>query len=91
MGEGAMLKSNANQATATASVQSTVVHVNFAASRGAAERLAAGPHNDIDQIVNRLREEMSWSSEAIPPLAEALKPGAPAHIVADSVEDEFME
>jgi hypothetical protein len=30
---------------------------------------------------------MSWSSEAIPALAEALKPGAPAHIV----EDEFME
>jgi hypothetical protein len=84
MGDGAMLKSNANQATATASVKSTVVHVNFAASGGAAERLAAGPHNDIDQIVNRLREEMSWSSAAIPPLAEALKPGAPAHIVADS-------
>jgi hypothetical protein len=90
-GGGAMVKSNANQPTATASEKSTVVHVNFGASSGAAERLAAGPHDDIDQIVNRLREEMSWSPEAIPPPTEALKPGASGRIVADSVEEEFME
>jgi hypothetical protein len=57
------------------------------AARGCRPKMSASIGGTADASVKRLREEMSWSSEAIPPLAEALKLGAPAHIV----EDEFME
>jgi hypothetical protein len=47
--------------------------------------------DDIDQIVNRLREEMSrfssWSPEIIPPLAEALRADATARVIVDGVEE----
>jgi hypothetical protein len=68
MGEGAVLKSITKQAISTASLKSSVVHVNFSASDDATEgrkirtvepvALVDG-HDDIDQILNRLREEMA--------------------------------
>ena len=66
MGEGAVLKSNTKQAISTGSPTSTVVRVNFGASGGATaegRNRAAEPvipvddDDDIDQILNRLREE----------------------------------
>jgi hypothetical protein len=62
-----MWRSNAKQAIATAGAKTTVVHVDFAPwVRSTIKHKSPMPSwrdvsdlDDIDQIVNRLREEMS--------------------------------